>query len=282
MGFGNQIKTVILLGLLTALLLWIGSFWGTTGLTFAFIFVLLMNGVSYFFSDKIVLMIYRAKEISKKENPKLHSMVESIAKLSDIPKPKVYIIPSEQPNAFATGRNPNHASIAFTNGILKLLTDDELKGVAAHEISHVKNRDILIGTVAATIAGVIGYVAAMARYSAIFGGGRDDDRGGGIVQLILLGILMPITATLIQLAISRSREYLADESGAKAVKDGKALASALKKIDAASKSIPMKFGSPETAHLFISNPFTMKGFMAMLSTHPPTAERVKRLNQMKF
>jgi len=285
MSITNQIKTVILLGLLTALLLWVGSFWGANGITFAFAFVLLMNGLSYFFSDKLVLMMYKAKEIQKKDNAKLHKMVEDVVKASGIPKPKIYLIPSEQPNAFATGRSPKHAAIAYTKGILELLTEEELKGVTAHEISHVKNRDILIGTIAGVIAGVIGYVAAMARWTAMFGGfgGRDNDnRGGGLLELIVLGILMPLIATLIQLAISRSREYMADETGARTIKDSKHLASALKKIEAAGKHLPMRLGNPQTAHLFISNPFRMKGLLSLMSTHPPVEERVKRLNGMKF
>jgi len=284
MPITNQIKTAILLALLTAILLWIGNFWGTAGLTIAFIFVLAMNGLSYFFSDRLVLRMYRAKEASKAENPGLHKMVENVCRKAEIPKPKIFLIPSEQPNAFATGRNPKHASIAFTKGILGILNEDELKGVISHEISHIKNRDILIGTVAATIAGVIGYVAMLARWGAIFGGigGRDDRNGGGWVELIVLGILMPLIATLIQLAISRSREYLADETGARTVHDSKHLASALQKIEAESKRIPMRLGNPETAHLFISSPFKLSGLLSLLSTHPPVKERVKRLNKLKF
>jgi len=280
----NQFKTAILLGLLTGILLLVGSFWGATGLTIAFIFVLLMNGLSYFFSDKLVLWIYKAKEVSKKEEPLIHKIVEQVSHLAGIPKPKVYLIPSEQPNAFATGRNPKHASVAFTKGIIGLLTEEELKGVTAHEISHVKNRDVLIGTIAATIAGVIGYVAAMARWGAIFGGfgGRDDDNGGGLIQLIVIGILMPILATLIQLAISRSREYLADETGSRLLKDSKHLASALRKLEDYGKNKPLGFGTPETANLFIVNPFKMSGIMSLLSTHPPMDERIKKLNQIKF
>jgi len=276
----NQLKTVTLLALLTALALWFGSIFGNNGLIIAVIFVLGMNLVSYFWSHKIVLMMYRAKEASESEYPDLHKTVREISHLANVPMPKLYIIPSEQANAFATGRNPKHAIVACTHGIMKLLSKDELKGVLAHEISHVKNRDILIATVAATIAGVISWLASMARWGAIFGGfgGRDDNNN--IISLLVLSIVTPIIALIIQLAISRSREFLADETGAKTIHNPYALASALEKIEASVHHHPLKFGSPATSSLFIANPFKGKGLMNLLSTHPPTEERVKRLRSM--
>lgn len=282
MTMKNQIKTVVLLSLLTALLLGIGSLFGKSGLIFAAIFVGLMNFGSYWFSSKIVLWMYKAKEAKKSEHQRLYRIVKEVSKLSDLPMPKIYVIPSEQSNAFACGRNPTHSAIACTEGILKLMNDDELKGVLAHEFSHIKNRDTLISTVVGTIAGVIGYVGAMARWSAIFGGSRDNDRGNNLISLLILGIITPLIATLIQLAISRSREYLADETGAKIVKDSSSLASALEKLEEDGKRNPMRFGSPSTAHLFISNPFRSGNFITFFQTHPPLLERVKRLREMKI
>ena len=279
----NQIKTVLLLGLLTGLVLGVG--WllgGQGGLAIALIFALIMNFGSYFFSDKIVLFMYRAKEAKKSDYPSLHSVVEDVAKQAGIPKPKVYIIPTQSPNAFATGRSPKHAVVACTEGILQLLGKDELKGVIAHEISHVKNRDILIMTIAATIAGVISYLANMAQYAAIFGSGDRDRDSGDILGLIILTIITPIIAVLLQLAISRSREYLADESGARTIKNPKALASALHKLEFGVKANPLRFGSAATNSLFIVNPFSARGLVNLLSTHPPLDERIRRLNQMKF
>ncbi|MEK6834918.1 MAG: M48 family metalloprotease, partial [Nanoarchaeota archaeon] len=225
----NQIKTVLLLGILTALLLFIGSFFGQSGLTIAIIFVLLMNSVTYFFSDKIALMFYHAREIKKSELPWLHSMVKDVAKEANIKEPKgIYLIPTEQANAFCAGSGPKRYVVAYTKGILDLLTREELKGVLAHEISHSKNRDVLVATVAATIAGVISYLAHMAQFAAIFGGfGRNNNRdSGNMISLLVLAILTPIIALIIQMSISRSREYLADETGAKLMKDGKPLARA--------------------------------------------------------
>ena len=282
MTIKNQLKTAILLAVLTALFLGIGSFFGRTGFYFALIFVGLMNLGSYWFSHKIVLWMYRAKEAKKSEYPKLYKVVGEVAKLSNLPMPKVYIIPTNSPNAFATGRNPQNAVVAATEGILKILDEGELKAVIAHEFSHIRNRDILISTIAGTIAGVISYIGAMARWSAIFGGGRDDDRGGNIISLLILGILTPLIATLIQLAISRSREYLADETGAKTVRNGDALADALEKIEKNTNINPLRFGNTATAHLFISNPFRNTAFLAFFMTHPSTQERVKRLRAMKF
>lgn len=279
----NQIKTVLLLGILTAIMLWIGSFFGNTGLAIALILVLGMNFFSYFFSHKIVLAVYRAQPAPKKDYPRLHKIIEEIAKGAKIPKPRIYIIPAEQSNAFATGRSPKHAVVACTQGIMKLLTDEELKGVLAHEIGHVKNRDILISTIAATIAGVISYVAMMARWAAIFGvGGRDREGGSNIIGLLALAILAPLAAMIVQLAISRTREYQADKTGAHLIKKGEPLARALEKIESSVKHHPLRFGSPTSAHLFISNPFKSGGIVSLFSTHPPTSERAKRLREIKF
>jgi heat shock protein HtpX len=281
----NQLKTVILLGALTALLLWVGQLvGGMSGLTIAFVFAIIMNVGSYWFSDKIVLKMYRAKQINESDNPRLFKIVKEVVEQAKVPMPKVYILPSDNANAFATGRNPKHAAVAATNGILNLLNDDELKGVIAHEVAHVRNRDILISSVAATIAGVISYVAFMARWAAIFGGfgGRDRNGGGNIVSLLLLAIVTPLIAMIIQLAISRSREYLADATGAKIIQNPDGLASALEKLQNDVKTHPMKLGNQATAHLFIANPFSAGGMMSLLSTHPPMQERIKRLNSMKF
>lgn len=281
----NRIKTVLLLGLLTGLLLGVG--WligGYQGMSIGLVIALGINFVSYWFSDKIVLMLYGAKPAGK-EYGYLHEIVADVAKKADIPKPKVYVITTPQANAFATGRNPQHAVVACTTGILDLLDRDELKAVIGHEISHVKHRDILIGSVAAAIAGVISYVAFMARWAAIFGGfgGRDDERGGGALELLVLAIVTPIIATLIQLAISRSREYLADEGGAKITKMPLKLASALEKISGSVQRHPFAAhaSTTSTAHLFIANPFKGMGLLALFSTHPPVAERARRLRMMK-
>ncbi len=281
MTIKNQLKTAVLLALLTALLLWIGSLFGRTGLIFAVVFVGLMNFGSYWFSDKIVLWMYRAKEAKQSEYPKLYKIVKEVSKLSNLPMPKVYVIPSEQSNAFATGRNKNNAAIAATEGILKILNEEELKGVIAHEFAHIKNMDILISTITGTIAGVISYIANMFMWSAMFGG-RDNDSRGNAISLVVLAIITPIIASLIQLAISRSREYLADESGAKTVKNGHALADALEKIEKNIDIHPLRFGNQATAHLFISNPFRTGTFLNLFMTHPSTKSRVERLRAMKF
>ena len=282
----NQIKTVLFLGLLTGIVLLIGALiGGKMGLTIALILALVMNFVTYWFSAKIVLFIYRAKEADKRTFADLYGTVKEIAQAAHLPMPKVYIIDSPQANAFATGRNPQHAVVAVTTGILRILNQKELRGVLAHEMGHVKNRDILISSIAATIAGVISYIAMMARWAALFGGvgSRDDERGGGILELIVLGIVAPIMAMLIQFAISRSREYLADETGAHFVNDGEALASALEKIEKSVHDAPIaEMGTTQaTAHLFIHNPFKGKSFLNLFSTHPPTKERVRRLRAMK-
>jgi len=248
----------------------------------AFILAMIMNFGSYWFSDKIVLAMYRAKELSRSEAPEIHRMVEELAQHGGLPKPRIYLIPSDTPNAFATGRNPEHAVVAVTNGIVRLLEPEELKGVLAHELGHVKNRDILIGSIAATLAGVVMMLASMARFAAIFGfGGSDDDDGGGnIFVLILMSILAPLAAMLIQMAISRSREYLADETGARLAGNPRSLASALEKLAYASQRIPMQQASPATAHMFIVNPLRGGGFTRWFSTHPPVEERVRRLRAL--
>lgn len=279
----NTLKTGILLIALTILIMLIGRYFGgQQGMMIAFIFALVMNFGSYWFSDKIVLKIYRAKEVSAAQEPELHSIVSTLATKANIPKPRVYVIPSETPNAFATGRNPRHAAVAVTEGIKRILNREELEGVLAHELSHVKNRDILISSIAATMAGVIMMLASWARWAAIFGGfGRSGDRdsGGGLFGFIIVAVLAPLAAMLIQMAISRSREYLADSSGAKIAGNPRGLASALEKLSYASKRIPMK-ASPTTAHMFIVNPLSAQSLMNLFSTHPPIEKRVERLKRM--
>tara|TARA_Y100000310_G_scaffold331808_1_gene406101 strand:- start:19941 stop:20792 length:852 start_codon:yes stop_codon:yes gene_type:complete len=279
----NQLKTVVLLGLLTGVLLWVGNLMGgMRGLTFALFFAILLNFGSYWFSDKIVLRMYRAKEVNEESAHRLFKLVKEVSHLANIPMPKVYIIPTDNSNAFATGRDPKHAAVACTAGILKLMNDEELKGVIAHEVSHIKNRDTLIQAVAATITGVIAYVAMIARWGAIFGGfGGRDRRGGSGLELLMLAIVTPIIAAIIQLAISRSREYIADESAAKTLHNSYGLADALEKLEHDAARHPMRFGSPSTAHLFIANPFSGRGMMKLLSTHPPLQERVKKLRGMR-
>lgn len=272
---GNTFKTALLLTGMTLLLLLIGSAFGERGLVFAFAFAILMNGVSYFFSDKIALAMYRAQPVTREQLPRAYQVVERLTQRMGIPMPKMYVIPTDSPNAFATGRNPNHASVAMAEGILNLLNDEELEGVLAHELGHVRNRDILISSVAATLAGAI---TMLARFGFFFGmGDRDDrDRGGGFVGLLML-ILAPLAATLIQLAVSRSREYQADATGAELTGNPYALASALRKLDAYSKRIPLQ-ASPSTAHLFIVAPLLGgMNFANLFSTHPPIAKRIERL-----
>jgi heat shock protein HtpX len=240
-----------------------------------------MNFFSYWFSDKLVLKMYGAQEVSPAEAPQLHQIVEELAREAGIPKPKVYIIPDDSPNAFATGRNPEHAAVAATQGIMRLLTPTELKGVLAHEIGHVRNRDILISTIAATIAGAIMILADMARWGAMFGfGGRDNEEGPGIVGLLVMSIIAPIAAMLIQLAISRSREYLADETGAHLAHNPESLARALEKLQMGVQRVPMD-ASPSTAHMFIVNPLSGSTLMNLFSTHPPLEERIARLRAMR-
>ena len=275
---GNTFKTALLLTSLTLLLMLIGrAFGGQNGMLLALAIAAVMNFISYFYSDKIALAMYRAQPVTREELPRAYSIVERLTQKIGIPMPKLYVIPMESPNAFATGRNPQHASVAVTHGILNLLTDEELEGVLAHELGHVNNRDILISSIAATIAGAITYVAHMGRWAMIFGGlDRDSrDRGGGIGALFML-IVAPIAAMLIQLAVSRSREYQADASGAHYTGNPYALASALSKLDAYSRRVPMA-ASPATAHLFIVQPLLGMNFGSLFSTHPPIASRIERL-----
>jgi heat shock protein HtpX len=239
-----------------------------------------MNVGSYWFSDKIVLRMYRAREATEAESPQLHGIVRRLALAAGVPMPKVYVIPQESPNAFATGRNPSHAAVAVTEGILRILSPEELEGVLAHEMAHVRNRDILIGTMAATLAGAIMLLANMARFAAIFGGGRDDRGGGGTLQLLMMAILAPLGAMMIQMAVSRSREYLADETGARFCGKPEALAHALEKISGVSRQVPMQ-ASPATAHMFIMSPLAGGGLTRLFSTHPPVEERVARLMAMR-
>ncbi len=286
MLMGNLIRTTILLAFLTGLLVIVGRIiGGFSGMIFAFIIALVMNFGTYWYSDKIVLRMYRAREVSPQEAPELHRIVENLARAAGIPKPRVYIVPTATPNAFATGRDPKHAAVAVTNGILSLLNWEELEGVIAHELAHIKNRDTLISTIAATIAGVITMIASWARWAAIFGGfgGRDRDRDSGeLIGYLFLAILAPIAAMIIQLAISRAREYGADETGAKISRKPWALASALKKLEYGVSKIPMSNANPSTAHMFIVNPLKGYSFASLFSTHPPTEERIKRLQRMVF
>ncbi|HTW60011.1 MAG TPA: zinc metalloprotease HtpX [Terriglobales bacterium] len=272
-------KTAFLLTLMTLLLMFIGrAFGGQNGMFLALAFAAVMNFVSYFYSDKIALAMYRAQPVTREELPRAYAAVERLTQKIGIPMPKIYVIPTESPNAFATGRNPSHASVAVTHGILGLLNDEELEGVLAHELGHVNNRDILISSVAATLAGAITMIASMGRWAMIFGGfgGRDrDDRGGGLAALFML-IVAPIAASLIQLAVSRSREYQADATGAHFTGNPYALASALQKLDEYSRRMPLQ-ASPSTAHLFIIQPFLGINFSNLFSTHPPIAKRIERL-----
>ena len=279
----NWIKSFLLLTALTILFIWIGGIiGGQTGMVIAFILAFLMNFFSYWYSDKIVLAVYRAKPISENEAPELYSIVRELAAKAGIPVPQIYIIPSPQPNAFATGRNPEHAAVAVTSGILQLLNREELKGVLGHELGHVIHRDILIQSVAATVAGAIMLLASMARWATIFGGFSRDDDNGGIIGLLVAAILAPFAATLIQLAISRSREYLADKKGAELAGNPLYLANALKKLDSYSKQLPMPNANPQTAHMFIVNPLSGKTLAKLFSTHPPMEERIKKLEEMAY
>jgi heat shock protein HtpX len=275
---GNTFKTAFLLTGLTLLLMFIGRvFGGQNGMLIALIFAAVMNFVSYFYSDKIALAMYRAQPVTREDLPRAYQIVERLTQKIGIPMPKMYVIPTESPNAFATGRNPEHASVAVTHGILGLLSDEELEGVLAHELGHVRNRDILISSVAATIAGAITYLAHMAQWGMMFGGyeREREDRGGGIAALAMI-ILAPLAAMLIQLWVSRTREYQADESGAHFTGNPYALASALAKLDAYSKRVPMQ-ATPSTAHLFIIQPFLGQSLTSLFSTHPPIAKRIERL-----
>ncbi len=275
---GNTLKTTLLLGLLTGIILWFGGYLGgQQGMIIAFMFALAMNFGAYWFSDRIVLAMYRAQQVDPSQAPELYRMVERLALSAGIPTPKVYIIPSESPNAFATGRNPQHAVVALTHGILKMMDNQELEGVIAHELSHIKNRDILISSIAATLAGAIMMLANMVRWAAIFGGaGRDDEDRGGVLGLIAMAIIAPLAAMLIQLAISRTREYQADATGARIAGNPYGLARALEKLGKASQRIPLN-ANPATSHMFIVNPLSGKSILTLFSTHPPLEERINRL-----
>lgn len=276
----NQIKTVVFLAVLTVLFIYIGGLLGgQAGMVIALIFAGVMNFASLWLSDKIVLAMYRARELPESDAPRIHAIVEELAAAAGIPKPKVYIVPMEAPNAFATGRSPSKAAVAVTEGILRILDERELRGVLAHEISHIKNRDTLIQAVAATLAGAIMMLARMAYFASWFGFGRDDD-GPNLIEFLVMIILAPIAAILIQLAISRSREYIADETGAKISRDPLALASALEKLHYFSRRIPAPI-SPATSHLFIVTPRLKGGsLISLFSTHPPIEERIARLRAM--
>lgn len=279
----NAFRTTLLLGLLTCLLVIAGgAIGGRSGMTFALIMAGVMNFVSYWFSDKIVLSMYGAREVSEADLPEFYGMVRQLAISAGMPMPKVYLIESDTPNAFATGRDPEHAAVAATTGILRILSREELMGVMAHELTHVRNRDILISSIAATIAGAVTYLAHMAQWAAMFGGGRDsDDEGGGIFGMILMAILAPIAAMLIQMAISRSREFGADTGGAEISGNPLYLAGALRKLEMANQQIPMD-ANPATAHMFIVNPLSGSGMMSLFSTHPPLEERIRRLEAMAY
>jgi heat shock protein HtpX len=275
----NTVKTLVLMTFLTVLLVFAGSaFGGRTGMVYAFLFATVMNFGAYWFSDKIVLRMYGAQPVTEAQAPELYSIVRTLSQRAGMPMPKVYLIPSATPNAFATGRNPEHGVVAVTEGIMNILSRDELAGVLAHELAHIKHRDILTGTIVATVAGAISMLARMAMF---FGGGRhdDDDGGGNPVAALVMMIVAPLAAMLVQMAISRTREYEADAGGAQLSGSPSGLANALLKLEQGAQAIPMD-ANPATAHMFIVNPLSAQGLMTLFSTHPPIAERVKRLRQM--
>jgi heat shock protein HtpX len=278
----NMVKTTVFLALLTGLFVAVGGLvGGRSGMVMAFVFALIMNFVSYWFSDKIVLKMYGAQPIGEAEAPAVHRIVRNLATKAGIPMPKLYLIPSEAPNAFATGRSPQHAAVAVTEGILRIMNETELEGVLAHELSHVLNRDVLISTVAATVAGAISMLANMAQWGLMFGGSRDEEgRGTNPIALLLTVILAPIAAMLIQMAVSRSREYQADASGARLTRNPGSLASALAKLGQAARIIPMN-ANPATAHLFIVNPLSGRALASLFATHPPLEDRIARLQAMR-
>jgi heat shock protein HtpX len=276
----SHIKTLLLLGLLTGLLLFLGGLMGgRAGLVIAFGMAMVMNVASYWYSDKIVLKMYKARELSRGDAPLIHAVVEEMAAKAGIPKPRIVLIPQDAPNAFATGRDPENAVVAVTRGIVAILNPDELKGVLAHELGHIVNRDILVQSIAAVLGGAVVFLATMLQWSAIFGIGRDDEEGGNPLAALAMAMLAPVAATLIQMAISRSREYLADATGAKLSGNPLHLAGALGKLEAAAQRVPMQ-GSPTTENLFIVNPFRGRGAAALFSTHPPVEERIARLRAM--
>jgi heat shock protein HtpX len=280
----NYVKTGLLLVVLTMMLVWVGAFLGgPRGAMIAFFFALLINGVSYWYSDKIVLAIYKAREVPEAQFYHLYNLVKELTRSANLPMPKIYMMENKSANAFATGRNPKKAVVCVTRGLLELLDEDELRGVLAHELAHVKNRDTLIMTVTAAIAGAIMLLANMARWAAIFGGYSRNRRGSGnLFSLLAVSIVAPIAAIIVQLAISRSREYAADRQGAYFAKDPNGLASALRRLREASKARPMQQASPQTAHLFIVNPFSAAGVARLFSTHPPIEERVRRLRSLSL
>jgi heat shock protein HtpX len=282
----NMLKTTVLLAALTVLFVLLGGMvGGEQGMLVALVIAAAMNFVSYWWADKIVLRMYSAQEVTEAEAPEFYHLVRNLATRAGLPMPRVYIIPTDTPNAFATGRNPQHAAVAATQGILRILTRDELEGVMSHELGHVRHRDILISTVAATLAGAVMMLARMGQFAAMFGGGRsrDDegDGGAGIVGLLVMAIVAPIAAMLIQMAVSRAREYQADAAGAQISRKPWALADALEKLERASQALPME-ASPSTAHMFIVNPLSGSGLLNLFSTHPPVAERVARLRAMRI
>ncbi len=278
----NNMRTLLLMTLLTVLMIFIGNvLGGKSGMIMGLVIAAAMNFGSYWFSDKIVLKMYRAKELTRNDAPELFQMTEDLTRRGELPMPKLYLIPGDQPNAFATGRDPQHAAVAVTEGIMRLLSRDELRGVIAHELAHVKHRDILIGSIAATMAGAISMIANIAQWGMIFGGGRssDNEEGGNPIAAIAMLIIAPIAAMLIQMAISRSREFLADEGGAKMSGNPLSLANALRRLHAGAERIPME-ASPSTAHMFIVSPLSGGGFAKLFSTHPPMEERIARLEAM--
>ena len=278
----NNIKTLFLLVALNHVLVWAGgAFGGKNGMTIALIIALGLNLVAYWFSDKIVLRMYGAKQVTEADAPELYGIVRRLSRKAQMPMPKVYMIEGDQPNAFATGRNPKHAAVAVTSGIMRILSSDELTGVIGHELAHIQHRDILISTIAATIAGAISYLAQMAQWAAIFGNRSDDEEGGSPVAALVMMIVGPIAALLIQMAISRSREYVADEGGARLAGNPRYLSNALKKLHTASQQIPMH-ATPATSHMFIVNPLSGGGLLKLFSTHPPMEERIAKLESMSL
>jgi heat shock protein HtpX len=277
----NGFKTAILMTAMMVLFILVGNLiGGETGMMFAFVFSLALNFGSYFFSDKIVLKMYRAQEVSEKDAPQLYNIVENLSSKAGLPMPRVYIMNNPTPNAFATGRNPEHSAVAVTTGIMNILNKDELEGVIAHELSHIKNRDILVSTIAATLVGTITFIARMAGWAAMFGGGRSERDRDNVWGDLALMILAPVAAVLIQMAISRSREYMADESGAQITGKPLGLANALNKLTKANEMIPMANAGTSSAHMFIVNPLSGKSLMKLFSTHPPLEDRIKRLNEI--
>jgi heat shock protein HtpX len=284
----NTFRTTILLAVLFALFMWAGhALGGQQGMIIAFVMASVGSFFSYWFSDKMVIAMYQGQEVTANDDPELYGLVQELTQKANLPMPRVYIIPQETPNAFATGRNPQHAAVAVTEGIRRILTKRELAGVLGHELTHVVNRDILVSTIAAAIAGAISYLAYMAQWAAIFGGGRDRDReggGGGVLGLLVMMIVAPLAAALIQAAVSRTREYGADDGGAKITHDPLALASALRKLEMASQEIPLQVNDATanaTAHMFIVNPLTGRSLANLFSTHPPIEDRIARLEAMQ-